>query len=585
MSEIAFKTQDIKRQPLNARSIHELVFLGCASEISSNVIFNIPKAALVGKSQNDLLEVKSLRIGDQAGNSIPKWTEKYNIDIGGATAWMKLNGVSSPGVPRPISIMGGVPDDNYDDAGAFIPSSPIQLNDSGDGSKILLSGIGTSVVTFFTNLQPEAPAIPHSATALWPSLARQIYIDNNGFIAIFVGVRLDGAGTHRPLFLYSKDGGINFTVIDVDDTFAGMCFSTSFIVDKYGNYHLVWVQSSDVDTGHRYMAHRKYSPAFAPLTAVTQISEVNSNWAYDATIQIKNDGTTTAMMWTAGGHSSDPYDLYYRERTEAGTLSAIATITSDAVRLTKDYRCPSLGFDSSGYRHILFQSQCTNVSPAYANVHYIYETGAGLQAMQQVNNDNANDVYDTSNIIVDEKDTVWVAYSVDKDGTECKLYLKNIKAGSIGARTLIEDGGGANVGAVSPQIQQLPNKSLLLIYNTLTALFQISSRIVSQALVVGTRNVLYTQAAGYDNAFPHMPYGIYPNVYNIRSNVPQQGTLVLFLKATLPGYTPADLQMVGTSNLVMGATASPINIVSRNTNIRGAISKTKFNNLANLAIT
>lgn len=585
MSEISKTTQSTKSQTLDSRYITEVVYLGDDNSIVSDHITQIPQTALQEKDQTGLAEVQSMKLADSNNDSIPKWTEEYNAEAEQATAWIKLPGVSSPDVPRPIVICAG-DNDSFDASGTFIPGSPDQENDSGAASKIVISGMDITPIIVLSNLQAEAPTIPHAAQALFPSMSKQLYIDKDGTIVIFVGVRKNGDTTHRPHFMYSKDAGETWTIIDPDDTYSGMCFSTSITVDKHGNYHLIWSQTDETSGSYdRHVTYRKYSSSFVALSSVIQISDTSRNYTYDASLQLKNDGETVGIIWTTGGYSAAAYNLYYREIASDGTLSAILQITSDAVRYTKDYRSPTIDFDSNDYAHIYFATDNTDVSPSYRNFWYIEENSGGLQPMVQINSENNDDGYDNSNILVDYDNTIWVAYTTDKvEANKQILYIKNIKSGVIGSRTLVEAGGAGNLGGYYSQIQQMENKNILITYNTRTSPYQISSREITPNLVIGDRTALNTQDAGYDNQFPHIPYGIYPNVDGVRTNVPQQGSLLLYIKTDTVDFMPADLILTATPNAIIGSTTRPIRTNTRTINIRGNINKTKFNNMANPTI-
>ena len=128
----------------------------------------------------------------------------------------------------------------------------------------------------------------------------------------------------------------------------------------------------------------------------------------------------------------------------------------------------------------------------------------------------------------------------------------------------------------------MENKNILIVYNIYSSPVKLCSREINPGLNIGNRTTLFTADAGYDNAYPHIPYGIYPKVNSVRTNMPQQGTIVLFVKEIFPGATTGILQIVSTPDVILGVPELSIN--TRLINIRGVINKTKFNNMANLAI-
>ena len=462
MSTISKKTASPKVQILDGRHVVEMIYLGNGGSRTSDCISRIPSSAFQGKDQNNVAAMKSIKLGDQNGGSLSKWTEQYNSRLGKATAWMKLNGGTS--APRPILISGQLlaSRNKFDADGVYVPGSPFQSNDTGEGSKTVISGIGTTPLTIFSGLQTEPPVLPDSCAALFPSYARQIYLDAKGMMVLFVTIRKSGDARHRPHIIYSSDGLKTANYFDPENVYGDMCISADMAVDKDGNYHFVWARMFAANPAYCAIAYRKYSPTLTTLSAVTQISTSDGNYCYDPCIRIKADGTTAAIAWAAGGGGGAAYEMYYREITAAGVLSARQQITSGASAGSTDVRSPSLSFDSSGYRHFAYVT-CNNFvsMPFNLNVWYIRETGAGLQARQQINGENNLDGYDVSNVLVDEANTIWIAYTTGcTSGAKSFLYIKNIKAGVVGARTLLENGGVGTLGAISPQIQQLESKNI-----------------------------------------------------------------------------------------------------------------------------
>jgi len=587
MSEISTKTQNIKLQTLDCRYITDVICLGDDSTVTSDHVTQIPQAALGGKDQNNIVSMSEIKIGDQASDILSKWTEKYNTKLDKSIAWMKLIGASSPGTPRPIVIIGGNPanKDTFDESGTFIPGSPTQENDSGEASKIVISGLGTTSQTLLSNItfEPSIAGWDVAAFALWPPSNRRFYINSSGEIFIFISADTGAPAHARAIILRSPDGGTNWTVSEIDSSWSGAQVMCSLAVDKNENIHFVWSERDAADINRRNLKYRKLLKK-GTWSGITTLNATNTAYNLNANIQIKPDGLTAAIVWSGQGYGSDTSasNILYRTIDKNGNLGTLTVYTSDGVYNTKMYTFPFVDFDSNGYKHIIYER--INDTTAASNIYYLRETSGGMQSAIHVNTEDSNTVYYKSNILIDKNNNVLIAYTIGGSSTIKPLYIKKIIKGSLGARTLVESGGAGKQGSGCPTIQLDTNNNIIVIYENDTTPYYVARKIVTQNLAVGTKSILYTAAANCEPCYPHIPWGMSPTVSGTQPNIPQQGIFLMIVESPVADYSIGDLKIIFTPDCIMGSTTRPIRINTRTINIRGAINKTKFNSMANLAI-
>jgi hypothetical protein len=300
------------------------------------------------------------------------------------------------------------------------------------------------------------------------------------------------------------------------------------------------------------------------------------------TIQIKPDGETLNITWL-GSHIVQYPQIYSRDIYN-NVLSATETLT-DWGSATYYIAYITMDIDSNGYRHIcciLQQLTTTNF-----NIYYLYENGLGWQPAVLLNSeiDEINKAHYISNVLINPNNEVYIAYDVGPFDSTSKtpLYLRKIVNGVIGDRVLVQ-AGNPDVGGTIPHMQFDKNWDINIIYMSNTSPDTYNTRKILKSGIIGNRNVLHTVDAGRDLSYLHTPINISPTISNIRPNVAQQNLFYLYADYATGVPGAIDLKLGYSSDCVMGAPAESPRVKISNYNIRGAISRTKFNNMSNVAI-
>jgi hypothetical protein len=582
MSQISTKTQNTKSQKLDARYITEVIYLGDDSLVTSDHITQIPQAALGGKDQNNLASISEIKIEDPANNTLPKWTEEYNTDLDKSIAWLKLTGISSPSVPIPITITGGDPANRgtFNDSGVFIPGSPDQENDSGEASKILLSGLGNTETLLFKD---ATYSNAYAGYALYPSVARQLYLSPDGNIYIFISLIYGGSAHSRALYGKSSDGGKHWTWTEVDPTEAEGHAHTALAVDKYGDIHFVW-SVTDHSNVLIKLRHVKLNTKTGVLGSISQINDNAKAWNICPSIQIASDGEKLKIAWLSATDTASYPDIYARTVNFDGTLESIEQISNDG-GANISYQYITMDIDNNGYRHI-FSIAKKNATTEF-NIYYKYETSGGWQATQQINYeaDETKAAHYISNILIDKNNNIYLSYDIGPfdSTTKTPLYIRKFFNGSTYPRVTIE-AGNPNIGGTIPHMQFDKNDNINIVYMSNTAPDTYNTRQITKDLTIGSRSILHTVEAGHDLSYIHTPTGRFPDIYNINPNVAQQNLFYIYADYVTGSPGAIDIKLGYIENCIMGSTPRPIRINARQINIRGSINKTKFNNMASPAI-
>lgn len=577
---IASKTQNIKTQPLDARCIHSVVFLGDANSQASNPVIDIPEAILVDKSQNSIAEVKCLRLGDQNNDSQPKWTEPYNIGIEKSTAWLKLNGVASAGIPRPIQILGGIPSDMFSDAGVFIPGAPIQLSDSGEASKILITGIGNKEVVLFTD---ATYSNAYAGYALYPPVSRQLYLSPEGNLYIFISLIYLGSAHSRCIYGKSTNGGINWVWTEVDPTESEGHAHTALAVDKYGDIHFVWSTTTHANVLYK-LKHAKLNTKTGILGSISTINNAARLWNICPSIQIDADGERLHIVWLSAADAATYPNIYSRIVNFNGTLGTEVQITSDG-GANISYQYITMDVDSNGYKHLISIAK-KNATTEF-NIYYKYENVAGWQAAQQVNPEAGDTkvAHYVANVLIDKNNIVYIVYDIGPydSTTKTPLYLKTAVNGTLSAKITVQ-AGNPDIGGTIPHMQFDKNGDINVIYMSNTAPDTYNLRKISKNLSIGNLIVLHVVATGRDLSYIHTPTGVFPNINTIHPNISQQNLFYIYADYVTGTPGAIDIKLGYVQDCVMGASEVPFRMNTSNINIRGSISRTKFNGMANSAI-
>lgn len=578
---IAKSISTIKLDPLSARRIDETYYIGNKSDLVGSQVINIhPVIAL----EKGLSLINAVSIYDQGGNLVSKWSEAKNIDLGSSQLWTKLNGVTSSNARRVLTILGDWYQyfNKFDDAGTF-GHDPNQINSQGDGSKKVVTGIGSSDVTLVTDAIFALDYDVWGPFALYPLQARHIYIAMNG--TYYVSVAMKYVGSTEPCALYGKsiDGGLTWTWTKLNTGNALRQTDASFAIDKHGDLHFIWLEVTDINVWN--IRYRKLVTATDTLGAIAYVNFYVTKHNYACCIQTHIDGEKMCIAWCGDGYGANTSDanICLRVRNANGTFDAVKNITTNGGAGTDFYYngC-SIDYDSNGYRHVLARTENGDLSKT--NLLYFRETVAGFDAPKQINSDgaDADHLTEYSKILINKNNAALVAYSIGPRGAVNPLYIKMVVNGTIGARTLIE-AAGPGIGGTLPQIQLDSSNRIVVVY--MSGGHSYGYRVLSPTLtVIGPRYDIHTVAADETLSFFHIPWGIPPVMNGINPNIIQQG--VIMLSASVHNATPekADISILFKGNCVLGAPVSPSGMEKYTYNVRGAINRSKFNSGFNPSI-
>jgi len=524
-----------------------------------------------------------ISIGDQNGQRVSKWTEKYSIRIGQSQKWVKLNGVVSSKALRPLIILGDWSSyfSTYDDAGSF-GFDPKQSNDSGNGSEGVVTGILSGEQTIITGLKQHAEAGSYARTSLYTNTGKHIMLMPDGTIYVTFTTIWPGQTYQWAFFARSTDGGRTWVFYRIDNSYNGNQFTSNFVADKNGNLFFVWNEISAADVNHRKIRLRKLKPDMTWDGAAINISIGATFWNDDPNIQCKPDGTTISIIWGGQGYGSDhnAENILYRERYADGSLSGVSAITADGNATNANYRFPSMDFDKDGYRHFGFGSMNSTVT--IKNGWYIQETIAGLQPKVWLNSEpgDQNILNTTSNIMVDLQGRVNIAYALKDSSSSYRIYVKRKTSGGWSSKIQIED--GTTIGTSLVQIQPDNASLLYVIYNSVNMyspgnIAHIYYKTVNTSNVVGNRYTVKTMPAGRMGITPQIPWSNYPIKDSVHVNVPQQFMIAVYVDS--PTATPADGNLIFYADpyAIFGSPSKTPEMDKYTYNIRGAINRTKFN--------
>jgi|GEM_PF-3757890 hypothetical protein len=578
---VAKSISTIKLDPLGARRIDETYYIGNKSDLVGSQIINIhPVVAL----EKGLSLINAVSIYDQGGNLMSKWSEAQNLDIGTSQLWTKLNGMTSTNALRVLTILGDWYQyfNKFDDAGTF-GHDPNQINSQGDGSKKVVTGIGSAAITLATDAIFAEDYDIWGPFALYPLHGRHVYISPEG--VFYVSMAIKYGGSAEPCALYGKsiDSGLTWAWTKLNTANAYRQTDVTFAVDKFGDIHFVWQEVIDVNVWN--IRYRKLTTSTGALGTAGYVNFDVTKHNYAACIQANTDGEKMCVCWCGDGYGATPAaaNICLRVINADGTFEAVEDITANGgAGADFYYNGCALDFDSSGYRHILAYTENGDVSKT--NLLYIRETSGGFDAPKTINSDgaDADHMEHYSKILVNKNDDAIVAYSIGATGAINPLYIKRIVAGTVGTRTLVE-AGGAGIGGTLPQIQLDSSNRIVIAY--MSGGHSYGYRILSPTFtVIGPRYVVHTVAAGTTLSFFHIPWGIPPVMNGINPNIIQQG--VIMLSAAIKDATPekTDISILFKGNCVLGAPVLPSGISKYTYNIRGAINRSKFNSGFNPAI-
>jgi len=576
---IAKSISTIKLDPLGARRIDETYYIGNKSDLVGSQIINIhPVVAL----EKGLSLINAVAIYDQGGHLVSKWSEAQNIEIGTSQLWTKLNGMTSTNALRVLTILGDWYQyfNKFDDAGTF-GHDPNQINSQGDGSKKVVTGLGSSEVVVLTDAICDDVVNLWGPFAIYPLHGRHIYISPEGVFYISMGIEYGGSAKACALCGKSVDGGLNWTWTPLNTGNTYEQSNVTFAVDNHGDLHFVWQEEVNVNVWN--IRYRKLTASTGALGTLGYVNFDVTRHNYAPCIQANTDGSRMCVSWCGDGYGAlpDRANIVLRTINANGTFEAIETVTAAPI-LDLYYNGTCLDFDSNGYRHVLAYTE--NGDYSKTNLLYFRETAGGFDDPQQINSDvgDADHMNHYSKILVNKNDDAIVAYDIGLVGHVNPLYIKKITAGVIGPRTLVE-AGGAGIGGTLPQIQLDSSNRVVIAYMSGGNTY--GYRVLSPTFtVIGPRSEIFKLAAGQTLSFFHIPWGIPPVMNGINPNIIQQG--VIMLAAYIHDATPekTDISILFNGNCVLGAPVLPSGISKYTYNIRGAINRSKFNSGFNPAI-
>ena len=561
---------------LDARRIDETVYIGNRSDLARDQIINLHPAILTEKGSARL---SMISIGDQNGQRVSKWTEKYNSIVGQSQKWVKLNGIVSANALRPLLMLSDWSKyfNAYDDAGTFGYNFG-QINDSGEGSKIVTVGTGTQTTNILLNVENE-DSLAYGGFALYPSVGRHIYVSPSGDIYVCVSIQYGAYTDTRAVLGKSSDGGKSWTWYGLDPSYSGWQDHINFTADNNGNLHIVWREYDTGDVNHRGIRYIKLNTSNMSFSAILTLSEIAGRYNLSPLAQVRPDGLSVEVMWAGEGYGTNPNrpNILSKVINANGTLGALQVITTNGADAGFPYYT-TFGYDTNGYRHVT--SIYKNVASTIYNLFYIYETGAGWQAIQQVNTGvgEPDTMHYSSNILNDKHNNVYIAYDIGPFDSTSKnpLYIRKIVGGAIGARTLIQ-AGNPDIGGTIPQIQVDKYGNIIVVHMSNTAPDSYNLIMLSPSFVILLKQRLFTAGAGVELSYIQIPWSIPPDLFGVNPNVPQQD--LMFIMADYLTATPqyANIRIMYKGNSVLGAHVYNPQLDKYTYNVRGAINRTKFN--------
>lgn len=346
-----------------------------------------------------------------------KWQESYGTDVDDCKVWTKISPDANGFVPIII----------YD-----TPPSEEEDNED-DEHKKNVTFITWETVTIASGVQ----------VAVWGGLAentlstymsRHVTVDSNGIWHICFTKK---NGTNDSVYHgYSSTYGASWTTERIDNSWSGEQAEVNCVIDKNNTVHFVWREYSSTDGSHRCIKYRNKTSG-GSWSAIVQVSDNSSPagaYQYEPCIQIKPDGSTIGVTWSAQGWGTTPAnpDIAYKERTGAGVWGSQELVTTDSPDLT-GYRLPTLDYDDSGYPHVIFESYTA------MNIYYNHKTAGGWQSKELVshNGGDAGASHNPSNIVIDMDGDVHVAY-LTVNGVYYDQYYRKRSSGSWGSHELMK---------------------------------------------------------------------------------------------------------------------------------------------------
>lgn len=561
-----------KIDKLSARRITETKYIGNVSGLVNNQIINIHPVTLLEKNPAQLM---ATIMADPIGQMVGKWVEKKS-GTSGLQVWAKLAGITSSISSRDLTLLESSKDFRKVRDLGVMTAGPAQITNA--DTKIAITGLGLTSINLVSDITFGSG--PYAGYALYPAAGKHIYISPEGRIGTFIAYDYGGLANPVELYVYSDDGGKTWTWYRIDLSNDHFQDQGSFCADYYGNLHFVWRET--INENDKRVRYRKWTARTQSFGDIITVSEPTGVVTICPIIQPTPAGDTVEIMWGSEGYASDPnyYQLLIREVKADETLGTLYQLTTDGA-LTHRYIYYTFDYDSLGYRHIMAIAKNHATEPDPGNIWYIRQTAGGWQPKVQINTEagDVNLAHYMSNIVINRHDDVYITYDIGPFGYVAKnpLYIKRIKDGVISARVLVE-AGNPSPGGTAPLIQVDSNDRVCVVYASNTSPDSYSLRTVSRMLnEVSSRQIIYTLAADEEMSFIQIPWSIPPNIQGVNPNVPLQGMVMFIVKYKTATPEKGDLQIHHSGNSVFGAPATPTRLSTKSYNIRGVVSRTKFN--------
>ncbi len=577
--QISKRVSVIKFDPLSARRIDNTYYIGNKSDIVLNQVIDIHPAVA---REKDISLINSVAVYDTAGNMVSKWTEPKNINLSTSQLWTKLNGVTSSDALRILTILGDWFQyfNNYNDAGTF-GVDPNQINDQGEGSKKVVTSIGSTEANLMTDVIHATDVDDYGPFVIYPIHGRHIYIASNGDIYVTMSAKY--GGTSEPVALYGKstDGGVTWTWTRLNTANDNRQYQVNFAVDKNENIYFVWTEWV-VPATTWDIKYCKLTTSTGSMSAVARVNYVITRHNYNPVVQANPDGEKMCVIWCGDGYGDDldSGNIVLRTINADGSMEAVEVITTDGgAGADFYYNGCSMDFDSNGYRHIVAYTENSDLS--HTNCRYIRETSGGFQAAVAINTElsDQNKLRNHSKILINKLDEAIIAYDIDNGTTSQPLYIRKIVNGVLGDRITVD----SEVNWAVAQIQLDSANRIIVAYAANDGNYYY--RILSASLeAVGIQRSIYKAPTGYIVSFFHIPWAIPPIINGISPNVIQQGVVMLAALAKSSDTTYANVNLIFTGNCVLGAPVQMSNMSKYTYNVRGSINRTKFNSGFNPSI-
>jgi hypothetical protein len=486
------------------------------------------------------------------------WVEQFKyLTTGLIKVWTKQDIPAN--MPAPITMVFGDRPGSGDLGG---PAAVATTNTSDDVHKIVTTDLSAIKANVKTAVHGEGTDARY---ATYSENANHVAYTPDGVWHIAFS-DLNGA-VENAYHAYSSDGGRTWTTERVDDSWSGRQSYCSLAVDKNGLLYLLWAEVDDADTARRFLRLRTKTSA-GVFSTVEQVSDTNvhSPNNLDPCTQFKSDGVTLGITWTGQGYGGDynGFNVMYRTRSSAGVYATQEVLTSDATHLTKEYRKPSLDYDSNDKPHIGYNWH----DDAYVlNTYYTNKVGAGWLTAEQVNTDHNNAGGINSNVIVDPDNRFHICYMYDT-GTQYNLIHKSRNAAGVwSAASTIEE--KVYVSQMQMNIDEtimfcIPTKNYGAQYVLVSKTWP-KNGTLSAATIRDDRI-----AAGYRILSGMTLWGS-PIVHGTQFNTPQQGNIFLYTVFAAASLEHCDVVFLATSDAVIGGVNTPVITQSYVTRRRGHI--------------